>query len=194
MDKYMESKYLKLSESQRSRRREQGKGNFLYVRYADDFVVLCNGTKAEAQDMKEALKTLLEHMGLTLSEEKTKLTHITEGFLFLGYKIIREIGTNGKMVPKVLIPDSAITKNRHKVRRYACPPHLQGLGKGQDHCPQQSHKRMVPILQGNQLPQRSIEQKKIRTLLGHGALARSQVGTKHLTDNKGILRPSTQHL
>jgi len=26
--------------------------------------------------MKEALKTLLEHMGLTLSEEKTKLTHI----------------------------------------------------------------------------------------------------------------------
>jgi len=77
-----------------------------------DFVVLCNGTKAEAQDMKEALKTLLEHMGLTLSEEKTKLTHITEGFIFLGYKIIREIGTNGKMVPKVLIPDSAITKNR----------------------------------------------------------------------------------
>jgi len=121
MDKYMESKYLKLSESQRSRRREQGKGNFLYVRYADDFVVLCNGTKAEAQDMKEALKTLLEHMGLTLSEEKTKLTHITEGFICLGYKIIREIGTNGKMVPKVLIPDSAITKNRHKVRGMLAP-------------------------------------------------------------------------
>src|SRR5712691_8592587 len=76
MDKSMESKSLKLSESQRSRRREQGKGNFLYVRYADDFVVLCNGTKAAAQDMKEALKTLLAHMGLTLSEEKTKLTHI----------------------------------------------------------------------------------------------------------------------
>src|SRR5437879_8200980 len=103
MDKYMESKSLKLSESQRRRRREQGKGNFLYVRYADDFVVLCNGTKAEAQAMKEGLKTLLEHMGLTLSEEKTKLTHITEGFIFLGYTIIREIGTNGKMVPKVLI-------------------------------------------------------------------------------------------
>jgi RNA-directed DNA polymerase len=76
MNKYMESKYLKLSESQRRRRREQGKGNCLYVRYADDWVVLCNGTKAEAQDMKEELKTLLKHMGLTLSEEKTKLTHI----------------------------------------------------------------------------------------------------------------------
>src|SRR6266852_1888415 len=71
LDKYMESKYLKLSDSQRSRRREQGKSNFLYVRYADDWVVLCNGTKAAAQDMKEELKTLLAHMGLTLSEEKT---------------------------------------------------------------------------------------------------------------------------
>src|SRR5205807_2979339 len=70
---------------------------------------------------KEGLKTLLEHMGLTLSEEKTKLTHITEGFIFLGYTIIREIGTNGKMVPKVLIPDSAITKNRHKVRGMLAP-------------------------------------------------------------------------
>ena len=108
LDTYMESKYLKLSTSQRRRRREQGKGNFLYVRYADDFVVLCNGTKAEAPDMKKALTTLLEHMGLTLSEEKTKLTHRTEGFIFLGYQIIREIGTNGTMVPKVLIPDSAI--------------------------------------------------------------------------------------
>ena len=121
LDKYMESKYLKLSDSQRSRRREQGKSNFLYVRYADDFVVRCNGTKAAAQDMQEELKTLLAHMGLTLSEEKTKLTHITEGFLFLGYKIIREIGTNGHMVPKVLIPDSAITKNRHKVRGMLAP-------------------------------------------------------------------------
>jgi len=121
LDKYMESKSLKLSDSQRSRRREQGKSNCLYVRYADDWVVLCNGTKAAAQDMKEALKTLLTHMGLTLSEEKTKLTHITEGFLFLGYKIIREIGTNGHMVPKVLIPESAITKNRHKVRGMLAP-------------------------------------------------------------------------
>src|SRR2546426_12846083 len=81
LDKYMESKSLQLSDSQRSRRREQGKSNFLYVRYADDWVVLCNGTKAAAQDMKEALKTLLAHMGLTLSEEKTKRTHITDTWL-----------------------------------------------------------------------------------------------------------------
>src|SRR4029450_13870470 len=100
LDKYMESKYLHLTSSQRLWRRKKGKGNFLYVRYADDFVALCNGTKAEAQNMKEELGGLLSTMGLTLLEEKTKLTHITEGFLFLGYRIIREVGTNGTMVPK----------------------------------------------------------------------------------------------
>ena len=55
--------------------------------------------------MKEELKDVLSHMGLTLSEEKTKVTHVTEGFDFLGYRIIRGIGTSGKMVPKVLIPE-----------------------------------------------------------------------------------------
>src|SRR5262249_5152817 len=104
LDKYMESKYLNISEWKRFLRRKQGKGNYLYVRYADDFVVLCNGTKAEALAMKEELKELLSTMGLPLSEEKTKVTHITEGFDFLGYRIIRSIGSKGKMIPKVLIP------------------------------------------------------------------------------------------
>jgi len=121
MDMYMESNYLHLPYHVREKRRRQGKGNYLYVRYADDWVVLCNGTKADAQGMQEELGGLLSHMGLTLSEEKTKLTHLTEGFEFLGYRIIREVGTNGKMVPKVLIPDSAMTKYRHKVRRALAP-------------------------------------------------------------------------
>jgi hypothetical protein len=30
--------------------------------------------------MKEELRIVLQNMGLTLSEEKTKVTHITEGF------------------------------------------------------------------------------------------------------------------
>ena len=93
----MESKYLNLSDVERARRRRQGQSNFLYVRYADDWVVLCNGTKEQAYTMKEELQTVLENMGLKLSEEKTKITHITEGFSFLGYRIIREMGTS-KMV------------------------------------------------------------------------------------------------
>src|SRR6267378_2434247 len=116
LDTYMESKHLNLTKSERYKRRKQGKGNVLYVRYADDFVVLCNGTKAEAHAMKQELGELLSTMGLTLSEEKTKVTHITEGFDFLGYRIIRSTGTKGKMVAKVLIPEKAINRFRNKVR------------------------------------------------------------------------------
>ena len=121
LDRYMESKYLNLTPWQRSKRRTQGIGNILYVRYADDFVVLCNGTKAEAHAIKQEIGELLRTMGLTLSEEKTKVTHITEGFDFLGYRIIRSIGTSGKMVPKVLVPEKAIKQFRLKVREILAP-------------------------------------------------------------------------
>ena len=121
LDKYMESTYLHLSRHERARRRQQGMGNYLYVRYADDWVVLCNGSKAEALAMKEELRHVLDAMGLKLSEEKTKVTHITEGFTFLGYRIIRSMGQNGKMIPKILIPDGAIKKFQHKMRGMLAP-------------------------------------------------------------------------
>ena len=116
LDRYMESTYLNLDHHARERRRKQGKFNFLYVRYADDFVVFCNGSKAEALAMKDELKGVLSNMGLTLSEEKTKVTHITDGFDFLGYRIIRSIGTKGKLVTKVLTPAEAIKQFQYKVR------------------------------------------------------------------------------
>ena len=121
LDKYMESISLNLTMYQRHRRRVKGKGNFLYVRYADDFVVLCNGTKAETLAMKEELRGFLSTKGLMLSEEKTKVTHITEGFQFLGYRIIREIGSNGKMVAKVEIPERAMQRFQHTMRRILAP-------------------------------------------------------------------------
>jgi hypothetical protein len=86
-----------------------------------DFVVLCNGTKAEAHAMKEKLKELLSTMGLTLSGEKTRVTHITDGFNFLGYRIIRGLGTKGKMVSKVLVPKEAMDRFRHKIREMLAP-------------------------------------------------------------------------
>jgi group II intron reverse transcriptase/maturase len=121
LDRYMESNHLNIDRHERERRRKQGKSNFLYSRYADDFVVLCNGTKAQALEMKGTLKQVLDQIGLKLSEEKTKVTHITEGFTFLGYKIIRAMGGRGKMVPKVLIPDSAIKRFNHSIRRILAP-------------------------------------------------------------------------
>src|SRR5256712_10798120 len=76
LDKHMESKHLNLSDVERARRRGQGQSTFLYVRYADEWVVLCNGTEEQPYTMKKELHTVLENMGLKLSEGKTKITHI----------------------------------------------------------------------------------------------------------------------
>lgn len=60
---------------------------FRFVRYADDFVVLCRSE----QEAKEALALvqpfLQERLGLALSPEKTKVTRFHEGFTFLGFDI-----------------------------------------------------------------------------------------------------------
>lgn len=58
------------------------------VRYADDFVVSAD-TRELLEQVKEDLKHFLAVRGLELSEEKTLITHITEGFDFLGYNIRR---------------------------------------------------------------------------------------------------------
>lgn len=57
-----------------------------FVRYADDFVVTAP-TMEIAEELKSLISGFLAERGLTLSESKTKITHINEGFDFLGYNI-----------------------------------------------------------------------------------------------------------
>lgn len=52
--------------------------------YADDFIITAN-TKEIAEELKETVSQFLKERGLTLSEEKTIITHIDEGFDFLGW-------------------------------------------------------------------------------------------------------------
>ena len=129
-DRYMESNYLNLAHHHREKRRKQGKGNFLSVRYCDDFVVLCNGPQTAAYQMQEEISKVLNQMGLTLSETKTQVTHITAGFAFRGYRVIRKTGPNGKRVPKVLIPEHAIKKLQHKMRAILAPNTVSESVKG----------------------------------------------------------------
>ena len=56
------------------------------VRYADDFVIVCK-SKTIAVNIKQNIKEHLSKIGLTLSDEKTKITHIYDGFDFLGFNI-----------------------------------------------------------------------------------------------------------
>lgn len=59
-----------------------------YIRYADDFIFLLEGTKSEAILIREQIKSYLkEKCGLDLNIEKTIITNLTEGFNFLGTEI-----------------------------------------------------------------------------------------------------------
>jgi RNA-directed DNA polymerase len=57
------------------------------IRYADDFIIICKSKLIAKEIKKEISEHLKNEIGLTLSEEKTKITHITDGFNFLGFNI-----------------------------------------------------------------------------------------------------------
>ena len=57
------------------------------VRYADDFVIVCK-SKTMADEIKQSIKDFLhKEIGLTLSDEKTRITHVYKGFNFLGFTL-----------------------------------------------------------------------------------------------------------
>lgn len=58
-----------------------------FVRYADDFVVLCRD-KQRAQEALDVVRQVLENeLGLTLSPEKTTITTYGKGYDFLGFRL-----------------------------------------------------------------------------------------------------------
>jgi group II intron reverse transcriptase/maturase len=121
LDRYME-RYTDLSENKKRQRKGKGLGNFLYVRYADDFVVLCDGSKENAETMKQELNEFLStELRLTLSMEKTKITHIDKGFRFLGFWIERAVGMSGKRAPRIRIPEESVKEFRDKMRKTFSP-------------------------------------------------------------------------
>ena len=67
------------------------------VRYADDFIITGYSKEWLEQEVKPALVEFLAGRGLALSPEKTKVTHIMDGFDFLGWSIRKY---NGKLLMK----------------------------------------------------------------------------------------------
>lgn len=59
----------------------------MYIRYADDFVILIIGSMDEATLMKARCKDALKRLCGAESVEKTLVTHVKEGFNFLGAEI-----------------------------------------------------------------------------------------------------------
>ena len=57
---------------------------YRFVRYADDFVVLCQSA-AQAEEAKTRVTQILAQLGLQLSAEKTRITTYGKGYTFLGF-------------------------------------------------------------------------------------------------------------
>lgn len=68
-----------------------------FVRYADDFIITGRTKELLETEVKPLVENFLKERGLKLSEEKTKVTNIADGFDFLG-KNIRKY--NGKFLTK----------------------------------------------------------------------------------------------
>ena len=100
------------------RENRQWKPAVAYCRYADDFVVIVKGTKAHADTIREQCRTFLEgELKLTLNMEKTHITHVNDGFVFLGHRIIRKRGKTGRMSVVTTIPKEKAKAFTHKLTK-----------------------------------------------------------------------------
>jgi len=72
------------------------------VRYADDLITFCE-SKEDAEEVTHILQEWLKERGLELSPEKTQISHLTEGFDFLGFTIRHYKSRNTRTGWKLLI-------------------------------------------------------------------------------------------
>jgi RNA-directed DNA polymerase len=87
------------------------------IRYADDFIVTGVSREVLERDVKPIVEAFLRERGLTLSPEKTAITHLSRGFDFLGQNVRRY--PNGKLLikPSKKNTRAFLAKVREIVRR-----------------------------------------------------------------------------
>ena len=85
--------------------------NVRFTRYADDWCVfLTRCSRQHAERLKDEIRDFLrESCGLELSAEKTRITHVRDGYDFLGFSISTGVGKAGNVVPKIKVGRKALT-------------------------------------------------------------------------------------
>jgi RNA-directed DNA polymerase len=77
----------------RFRRTKTSNGMVNMVRWADDFIITGSSKELREHEVKPLVESFLRERRLTLSPEKTRITHIDEGFDFLGPYLRKYRGT-----------------------------------------------------------------------------------------------------
>ena len=105
-----------LNPYERSKRRKAGGGNYRMVRYADDFVVVSNDTIEGVRQAREDIRDFLAtELHLELSEEKTLISHVNDGFSFLGFQIQR-VRPEGRWVVHLRPSEKAKERVKRKIK------------------------------------------------------------------------------
>ena len=88
-----------------------------FVRYADDFIVTAP-TRELAEESQELIQKFLSDRGLKLSESKTVITHIDDGFVFLGWHV-RKYRGRLLMIPSKKSVERVTARLRSIIQRAA---------------------------------------------------------------------------
>ena len=119
LDEHFTTKWEALGpEWTRAKHRRAGGPVMKLIRYADDFVVMIHGTRDDAEALWDEVGSVLAPMGLRLSETKTRICHIDEGFDFLGWRVQRRTwrGRTGKTAIYTYPSKKALASIIDKVR------------------------------------------------------------------------------
>ena len=128
LDIYWWNKYGNLHRKEKERRRTQHMGNCALIRYADDWLLLTNGGKTEATRLRDEFRDFLwNELKLELSPEKTRITHVNQGFDFLGFHIQRYVNAHDR--PKMLVTPAQenIKKLKLKIKEMTRRKRFQDL-------------------------------------------------------------------
>ena len=114
-----------------------------YVRYADDFVLGFIGPKSEAEGIKQALgEFLLKELKLDLAQNKTLVTHASQGARFLGYSVSTQVandqldGNRRRKVNGIIalrVPQDVIQKWKSYYLRKGKPAHRPEMLRDTDY-------------------------------------------------------------
>ncbi len=114
----------RLHDLQEERRRTPSRkkaSRLTFIRYADDWVILLyEYSKDEANAIKTTIaEWLRETLKLTLSSEKTLITHWTERVKFLGFELrgIKSRANGARRAPRLIIPHETEERVKHTVAK-----------------------------------------------------------------------------
>ncbi len=98
------------------------------VRYADDFIVTAASKELLEQEVKPLIEAFMKERGLELSSEKTCITHIEDGFDFLGQNV-RKYKTGKRHTLLIKPAQKSVHAHLEKIRDIIKKHHTLSAGR-----------------------------------------------------------------